>query len=998
MEETMFRKFLSTTIIVLLFAMVTLAQTGKISGTIVDRETNQPLIGANVLVVGTSLGAATDVNGNYNILNIPAGTYSLKASYLGYQDVVIEDVRVNSGLTTQQDFKLPTKSLETQTVVIVSERPLIQKNATNAVRIVNAEDLETLPVRSINSVLQLQPGIFNLNGVLYVRGSRADETNYMIEGVSTKNILSNNGGNLVTIIPDAVSQIQVQAGGSSAEYGSASGGIISQDFRTGTDSYHASFRFETDNFGNYPGDKFLGTYSYGYTDYTATLSGPILTDKVKIFIAGENYFRRDSNPMFFYGNPPAYADGALFDTTVVHPSTLSGSNPDHSYILSWPGGNILGDMLNRYTLNGTLTFDFKPLIVRVSGSYNNQISRNNSSDIVNYFDLVRLGYNKASNIFLNLKGTYLLAPNSYIEANVNYTDDRTKGYDQLFGDNYLSYGDSLANAHAGYPYFRSRISSAATDYVYGFPFNPYGDPLAGYGFHDWRNWGGSLAYTAQIGKHEFKAGGEIQTWTIRNYGVGGSGSILDGSLTNADIARNPAAWNLYLQQVQYNNFTNYGYDFYGNKTDVAPFGPHKPVIAGAYVTDKLEVSDLVIDAGLRFDYINLDAWKLKDPANPTYNTFTKLIPESQLIAGTKFKYVSPHIGFSFPVTDRTVFHFQYGKYVQAPALTQAYTSPFGLTRQLVGGFAFTNPTAWDPQPVRTTEYEVGFTQQFTDFAAFDITAYYKDIKGQLEYAWQNTIAGSQVARYAVLINQDFATSKGVELNLRIRRVNRVRAEINYTYSSAQGTNSFPNSAFGAQQNGNLTPTVIQPLDYNFTHKGSFNVDYRFGKDDGGPILQQLGINLLFTFNSGHPYTTAYWGGLGQNSAWTGGLSTDTRQRRPNAPINASTTPWNYQLDMRIDKTVQMLDKLSVNFYVYVQNLLNTKNVTNVYTYTGNAYDDGFLQRSDAQTILAGPTYTNRFADLYNALNLSNREAWIRTFGSDLFGIPRQLRAGLSINF
>jgi hypothetical protein len=998
MEETMFRKFLSTTIIVLLFAMVTLAQSGKISGTIVDRETNQPLIGANVLVVGTSLGAATDVNGNYNIFNIPPGTYSLKASYLGYQDVVIENINVSAGLTTQKDFKLPTKSLETQTVVIVSERPLIQKSATNAVRIVNAEDLETLPVRSINSVVSLQAGVVQLNGVLYVRGSRADETGYMVEGASTKNIISNNGGNLVNIIPDAVSELQVQAGGFSAEYGNANGGIVSQDFKTGGDQYHASFRFETDNFGNYPGDKFLGTYSYGYSDYTATISGPVLSDKVKIFLAGENYFRRDSNPSFFYGNPPAYSDGALMDTTHVYASSLGGGNTNDSYVLSWPNANILGDMLNRYVLNGTLTLDFKPLLIRVASSYSYSLSRDAGSSISAIFDLNRLGYTKSTNAFINLKGTYLLAPNSYLEANINYTDDRNKGYDPLFGDNYLLYGDSLANAQAGYPVFRSYTSGPATDYVYGFPFNPYGQPLAGYGFHKWINWGGNLAYTAQIGKHELKAGGEIQTWTIRQFTIGGSGSLINGALNSPDYARDPAAWNLYLQQVQYNNFRQYGYDFYGNEVDSGPYAPHKPVIAGAYLEDKLEVSDLVIDAGLRFDYINMDAWKLKDPSNPSYNTETKLIPDSNLVAGSKFKYVSPHIGFSFPVTDRTVFHFQFGKYVQAPALTQAYTSAFGLTAQLIGGFAFTNPTAWDPQPVRTTQYEVGFTQQFTDFAAFDVTAYYKDIKGQLQYAWQNTVAGSQVARYAVLLNQDFATSKGVELNLRIRRVNRVRAEINYTYSSAQGTNSFPNSAFGSVQNGSISPTVIQPLDYNFTHKGTFNVDYRFGKDDGGPILQQLGINLLFTYNSGHPFTLQQPTGLGQSSAWTGGLTTDTRSRRPDGPINSTNTPWNFELDMRIDKTVQMLDKLSVNFYVYVTNVLNTKNVINVYPVTGNAYNDGFLQTQDAQTVIAGPTYTQRFADLYNALNLANRQSAIGNLGYDLFGVPRQLRAGLSVNF
>ncbi len=995
----MFRKFLSTTILTLLFAMVTLAQSGKVSGTIVDRETNQPLIGANVLVVGTSLGAATDVNGSYNISNIPVGTYTLKATYLGYQDVLLENIRVNSGLTAQADFKLPTKSLETQTVVIVSERPLIQKSATNAVRIVSAEDLETLPVRSINSVIGFQAGVVQQNGATYIRGSRADETGYMVEGASVKNVISSNGGNLVSLIPDAVAEIQVQAGGSNAEYGNGNAGIVSQEFKTGTDNYHVSFRAETDNFGNYPGDKFLGTYSYGYSDYTATVSGPVLSDKVKIFLAGENLFNRDSSPMFFTGNPTAYSDGALFDTTRVYDSGLGGGSSKDSQILTWPAGNILGQMQNQYILNGTLSFDMKPLLIRVSGSYKNSLSRNNGQNIINYFDLSRLGYTKSTDLFVNLKGTYLLANNSYLEANINYNDDRNKNYDNTFGDNFLAYGDSLQASMNGWNSFQSFTTGPATYYFYGFPFNRPGTLLSAYNYRKWTSLGGSLSYTAQVGKHEFKAGGSLQSWTIRNYGVGGSGTILNGALQNPDYARNPAAWNLFLQSSDYTLLNGvYGYDFYGNEINSGPYDAHRPLIAGAYLEDKLEINDLIINAGLRFDYINMDDWRLADPSSPTYDVNSKLVPASEILPGRKFKYVSPHLGFSFPVTDRTVFHFQFGKYVQAPALTSAYAGILYQTQVLIGGNAFTNPIAYDPEPIRTTQYEVGFTQQFTDFAAFDITAYYKDIRGQLQYAWQTTVAGSQVAQYPVLVNQDFATTKGVELSLRIRRINRVRAEINYTYSNAQGTNSFQNSAFGSVQTNGTTPTVIQPLAYDQTHRGAFNLDYRFGKDDGGPILQQLGFDLVFSFNSGHPYTSQYSSGLGQNSAWTGGLTTDTRFRRPNAPVNSATTPWVYQLDLRIDKTVQMFDKLDVNFYVYVTNLLNTQNIINVYGQTGNAYDDGFLSTHDAQTIQANASYTNRFGDLYRALNLTNREAVINQLGFDVFGVPRQLRAGLLINF
>jgi outer membrane receptor protein involved in Fe transport len=214
---------------------------------------------------------------------------------------------------------------------------------------------------------------------------------------------------------------------------------------------------------------------------------------------------------------------------------------------------------------------------------------------------------------------------------------------------------------------------------------------------------------------------------------------------------------------------------------------------------------------------------------------------------------------------------QYGKFVQSPSLDIAYRGIYQAAQILTGSNLFTNPIAYNPEPIRTTQYEIGFSQQFTDFAAFDLTAFYKDIKGQLQYTIIYTAPGAQRSSYQAYVNQDFATTKGLELSLRLRRIDRVRAEINYTYSDASGTNSFAASAIGSINVNKNTPTVLLPLTYNQTHRGTIFLDYRFGKDDGGPILSQLGFNFLFTFNSGHPYTLAQYTGLGQASAWTGGL-------------------------------------------------------------------------------------------------------------------------------
>src|SRR5690554_1512005 len=167
----MLKKFFTVTIYLLLFNAVSLAQTGKISGTVTDQQTGEPLIGANVLILNTNFGAATDVNGHFTINLIPPGDYDIRASYIGYQDVTIQNIRVVSGLTQEVNFEMPSQSIATEEVVIVSQRPLIEKSSTNAVRIVDSEVLETLPTRDLENIASLQPGVVLQNDLITIRGS-----------------------------------------------------------------------------------------------------------------------------------------------------------------------------------------------------------------------------------------------------------------------------------------------------------------------------------------------------------------------------------------------------------------------------------------------------------------------------------------------------------------------------------------------------------------------------------------------------------------------------------------------------------------------------------------------------------------------------------------------------------------------------------------------------------------------------------------------------------
>jgi outer membrane receptor protein involved in Fe transport len=406
---------------------------------------------------------------------------------------------------------------------------------------------------------------------------------------------------------------------------------------------------------------------------------------------------------------------------------------------------------------------------------------------------------------------------------------------------------------------------------------------------------------------------------------------------------------------------------------------------------------LVINAGLRVDAIDNDDFVFINPQDPAWDPELRSLIESGTKKKDTFVHLSPRLGLAFPVTDRTVFHMQYGKFIQAPALDQLYTGEYIYDRRFTGGFSEQAPHGIGLDPERTTQYELGFNQQFTDNASFDVTLFYKDIKGQLQVAKVRTTSDSRANSYNVLVNGDFATTKGLEFALTLRRTNRIAAGINYTLSSSRGTGSTANGAISGIEQGTALPTVITPLEFNQPQRGSLNFDYRFAKNDGGPILQQMGLNLLFSFNSGHPYTRVT-GDIGQSDERFAGQITDPRFRIPLESLNASLTPWNYELDLRLDKTINF-GRFDANIYVYAQNVTNRKNSINVFDRTGNAYDDGWLTSADdSAPYVARPDLGQRYVALHERLNLANGFNYTEDTGNLLFGQPRQIRLGVRLEY
>ncbi len=1007
-------KRIVTVVSILLFLpSFLLAQTtGKISGKVIDLQTGQPLIGANVLIVGTSFGAATDIHGEYAISHLDPGVYDVRASYIGYKTVTITQVRVNAGLTTQLDFKLPATGVSVGQVTIVASRPLINSSNTNAIRTTTNAEIQALPVRGVQNIIALTPGVIKQNNVIYVRGGREDEVGYYLEGANITNPMTSILGGLhheaqqVTIPQDALEEIQVQAGGYTAQYGGANAGIVKAQLKSGGSQLKATLQYITDNWTfksknqRYNGAENLGTYSYGYNDLTASISGPLFGNHIKFYGLFDNLSQADANPVWGENgfNFGTVSDSLSYSNTKI---TLPNFN--------FPGGPVPGNGSNQYSGVANISFNYNPFIVRAYGTYTFNRSRTGGG-IATIYDNNRLTVQDNTNGVGGLRLTYLLSANAYVQVNGSYTFNRSKTYDPYLKDNFYAYGDSVANTAAGAPWVRSPIDNnygrynppAAYQLFSTFNIDVPNQELAGFTKFENDNLDLSASFSDQLNKsNSLKIGGDLTMYTIRFYNPAAVGGQINLAGTKATSNQ---SWQALLIKAGTNN---YGYDIFGNtynsssNYNTGAIAPHRPIFAGAYIQDQLQYKNLIVNAGLRYDYINTDQLTFKDPTRPNEvfdaTTLNVIHPEN-LVKVPSFSSLSPRLGFSFPVTDRTVFHAQYGKFVQQPSLADLYIGPYELAGLINPNAGLFNETPWglDLRPTRTTQYEIGFTQQIADIASFDITAYYRDISNEVVFGVINTDATTGWRPYQILTNGDYATTQGIEIAFNMRRTDRFMVNGSLSYQNARGTGDNPYANAGEYGNPvsnsipltQQTPQYIIPLSYNHAVTGNLDIDYRFGPNDGPEILHQFGVSLLMTFASGHPYTLGTIKSIGTSNP-NAYFIYDVRNRNAIEPLNSSVTPSTFSLDLNIDKTVELPANLSADIFIQVINLLNTRNVEDVFSNTGSAATNGFLTNPNLSGMQDVAKYGPQYSQVYQDLNYEY---------SGLYGVPRQIRLGIRLDY
>lgn len=908
------------------------ATTGKIAGTMTDAKSGAPIVGAVVQINNTKLGAITDDKGQFFILNVPPGDYTLDAHAIGFRDTKQQNVHVTVDFTTTVDFKMEeTVAATTEEVVVEGKRPLIQKDATSTVRIITSEEIQNSPARGYQEIVAQSTGVTsfaNYNSaqvigpqiaavehtntpVLAFRGGRPNEVGYFVDGFSQQDLLS---GLTTTTVPNAaLSEIVVQPGGFGAEYGRNLSGVVNVTTKEGGDEFSGSAEVLTD-----VGGSFLGNHDYDQNVYAASFGGPLLGQErpLRFYAAVERGWDRDQSPS-------PIEEGPL-------PNNSNGS-------WRW-SGNVTTRLGSQFRL-------------KLGSTGSVQDWREFRTDY--RFDLPHAPRYRDQNLIVNGIVTHTIDSRSFQTLAVGYFyTDRKRG-DGMFFDDFEDAGwDSTYGSYGqeGNPTYSNEAL-----YWFG-PDDPEGAHIFDNFLHRQSEYiEAKWDYTRQLdSKNNIKVGADFQRHSLEYFEHLQPRNAFTGSAAP-------------FTDVQSFGFDSTGLgDVVGGSLD----DTKHPISFAAYVQDKIEIDELVIQPGIRYDYFNAETERLIDESNPL-NESGELTEDRLTDAEAKHTF-SPRLGIAFAINPRTHFHANYGKFYQQPDLKELYTNYSYLEyKARIGGYyyAFGNPNL-DPQ--KTTSYEVGFARALSTTAKVELSAYYKAIKGlsQVENIPSNP------SNFTSFRNRDFGTVRGIDLFLYSERVNRLQGSVSYSLSYAEGTGSISQSQRNIAWTASEPPKQTSPLAFDQRHKMSISMDYRYARDDGPKYLSEMGLNVLFTAGSGLPYTPLQV----FNEVTLNAVSLI-----PIGPLNSRYSPWTYQFDAKLDKGFH-LGRTNMNVFIIGENIFNRENVTNVYGSSGLPDNTGWLATPEGQAFLAanGPDAEARY-------NLAQQDP--RNFGT-----PRIVRVGLKTSF
>lgn len=772
--------------------------TGKIAGSITDASSREPLIGANVTINGTYLGATTNLDGFYTINNIPPGKYTVTVSYIGYKKTTVTDVGVNIDLTTRVDARLQSDAIEGEEIVVRADRPLVRKDVTSTSVTVSSEELKRIPTENLSQVVNLQAGV--VGG--HFRGGRLNEVAYLIDGVSVNDPF--NGRLSMQIENSSISQMEVISGTFNAEYGQAMSGIVNVVTPEGAADYHGSISVYTGDYVTSNSGVFRNVGSiakFRTQNVQASLNGPVpLLDGLSFFSTGR-YFHDEG---YLWGKRVyRVTDTSPYILRDYQGNQILDPEGNPVYIKTHTGdeAHVAMNPYTRKSFNGKLSYSMPNLRFGYTVFWDDNWNKYYDHGFAWTPDGIMNHYR--SSWVHSFQVTHAPTANTYHTLKFSYNDFDYRGY--LYEDAY--------------------------DTRYVDPSR--GEPISGYTFRSGGNQGdrynrysrtgiGQWNLASQISpEHKIGIGVEARLHEIHNHGM----SIINRNTVETDST------GALVFVLGYPDLGAPGHQAYTKK----------PVELSAYVQDKIEYELMIVNAGMRVDYFNPRSSYPRDLRNPTKNPN---FPDAGVLkrASTKLQ-VSPRFGISFPITDKGILHFSYGHFFQIPSFENLYyNSDYLVTQSSSLSNIIGNP---DLDAQRTIMYELGLQQVlFTDIG-LDFTVYYRDIRNLLGMEIINTYEGIKYARF---INRDYSKVKGFILSLDRRFADFFGVKLDYTFQIAEGNASDPYSVY---YNNQTDPPIetnkkVVPLDWD--QRSTLNLSVTVGKPG------DWNVGAIFQYGSGFPYT------------------------------------------------------------------------------------------------------------------------------------------------
>jgi len=973
----------------ILFAATAEAQTGRLTGIVTDAESGQPLSGVQIYLEGTGIGTLTAENGRYFLLNVQPGTYTLGAQLIGYAQVRREGVVVAIDIARTQNFEMQPQAVGLEEIIVEAEQvPLIETSATGTKDIITVDEIQNLPITTINEALALRSGFLDVpantevlsqaeeeRGLspVRIRGGRGGETLTLIDGVPVNNFVF--GGAAFQPNPYVTQQIDFIRGGFEPQYGNALSGILNIALREGGTQLEGALDYNTSELAGA-----LGSNSddlQGRHLFQGFISGPVpgTANKLRFMVSGRE--SRQANRVLDFDdeiNDPAFAQPEFGE---IQPNNLDLLRGERAF-----GFNHNRDIFGKMTFLATPTaklnvtavdfqrqsqpFFFNQLLSTVDPVFACEQTFGDIELCESQFDGNTQPSNSISDIAhgsIDANGQLFIADFDHTLGRTSYNLTASRFEQQRETCNFFQgvclearFANTNFNENFEAPGVNDIFPASGTGRVFG------GEKVT--------TWFGRGDVTSQVSDHHYLSGGvQFQTHDVvfreaRDIGTSG----VEVSISEYEAS---------------------------------------PWEAAFYVQDKIEYDFVDIQLGFRFDWGEAGGLFFENPVDPTNGTTAFTVCDSpgdwQNVQVRQFdedlnqvdvetlsadpiwtrqfcaenrdalaeaatiatsddftesqgrSQFSPRIGISFPITESSNAFFNFGRYSQNPLYNNVFQAtgiglaaegtPDGPTIEPTGR---NNPFLGNSNLLieETTSYEIGFLSSIQEQYALSAILFTKDQTGLTGVVTGGrdrqdnqvfdpgvTYAGTNAPSYSVLVNQDYATVRGFELSLRKRLQDYWSFSLNYAFSRAR-TNAAPPE----RQNERL----VEGLNEAFTEITSeidqphnFNGTLRFAVGEESPaegvlgsVIQNASLSFIVRARSGLPFTP-------QQDDTGLGLAAPNRRT-----TNSERGPGTLEVDLQATKGFN-LGNVTYQLYGQVTNLFDRINCLQVSPQSGECTEGAF---------------------------------------------------------